>query len=114
MEQWIVELGSVVLLAGFGGAVRGLVGLAKIWADPKVGTLKANFDWKKFTLSVTLSACAGVCAFYMKDIELVRAALDAVQLNLSDPEHRGAYILVGMGGIDMLEGLLGIIKNKTK
>jgi hypothetical protein len=81
--------------------------MKKVWIIPfKIPT---NFKIGKFSLSVILSACTGVCVFYMKDISLIKAALDTVQLDLT---AKGSYILIGMAGIDLLESLLKIIKQK--
>jgi len=114
----MVELGTVIVLAGFGGAVRGLVGLSKIWADPKEPKKKYRFipfripecfNPGRYALSVINSACAGVCVFYLKDVGIIAAALETIQMDLTD---KGSYILVGMAGIDLLESILGIIKKK--
>lgn len=107
METWITELLVVALLAGFGGLVRGLIGLWKIYADPKVGSLKSNFRADKFALSILLSACAGLVVFYMKSMPVIEPILTAFQIDLSD---NGSFILVGLVGVDILESLLKIFK----
>ena len=83
-----VALGTVFILGAFGGFLRGCIGLKKVMDDPDQGTVKEEFDGKKFILSVAISGMGGVTAFLL--------------LGAEDPQ---TIIHIGFMGVDAVEGL---------
>lgn len=88
MEPLITEIGTVAVLAGFGGLLRGCIGLYKVMKNPEQGTVKEEFKPKTFGMSVLISGMAGVAGYFLA--------------GLTEP---AVLIPLGWAGIDGVEGL---------